>query len=209
MRIEYRADFNSDDYARNIQAKLLAGVRAGVRAAGQDAVTQIKKKITETTPRAPIDTGLLRTSITSTPDADGLATTVGPAPPAAERGAVMELGRRPNGRIPPLDPIFQWVHRKGLASRFLAGRLRELAREKSRALKVSRGGKKLSLGKKAINRDVELSLAFAIRRSIAKKGIRPRRFMEKAGAIIKSRFPLIVRDAIDRALRGPPPPPTP
>lgn len=183
-----------------LKARLDAGVRNGLHAAGVDAVGKVREAITTTSPRPPIDTGALRTGIVSVVAPAGNAVTIGPAPPVAGRGAVMEMGRRPGGRMPPIDPIFQWVHRKGLATRFLMGRRRQLSLERTMARKVSRGGAKLSRGKKAIQRDVELDLAFAIQRSIAKKGIRPRWFIRRALPGIRRDAPGLVLAGIARAL---------
>lgn len=177
-------------------------IRRGLAAVGKDGQRHVVDAIMSSSPRAPVDTGLLRNSISYRVHADGLSVDIGPAPPATERAAVMELGRRPGARMPPIDPIFQWVHRKGIATRFLMGRKRQLARERSLTRKVSRGGKKLSVGKKAILRDVELDLAFAIQRSIKKKGIAPRRFMRRAEPIVRRNAPWLINIAITNAIRA-------
>ena len=68
--------------------------------------------------KTPVDTGLLRGSIFTEIrgtmlDFHGV---VAPGPAVKEYASVMELGRRPGARMPPVDAIVRWVIRKQIAS---------------------------------------------------------------------------------------------
>ena len=69
----------------------------------------------------------------------------------AQEGKWVEQGRRPGSRFPPPAPISKWIRTKGIRG-------------------VSQDGNPIS----------EKSLTFLIQRAIAKRGIRPVRFMSEA-----------------------------
>ncbi|MCK6479594.1 MAG: hypothetical protein L6R43_05415 [Planctomycetes bacterium] len=182
MRIEvdHRA---LDGLEARLKAQLQAGIRNGVHAAGVDAVAKVREAITTAEPRPPVDTGALRTGIVSVVAPDGMSVRIGPAPPVAERGAVMDLGRRPGQRRPPVEPLARWALRKGLIGGFTRqGRRRKV-----------KGEEKLAH-----------ALGYALARSIQKKGIRARNFIRRALPGIRRDAPAIIRAAIGRALQGPP-----
>lgn len=171
--------------------RLRTGVRIGLHAAGRDAIGQIRDRIMDSQPSPPVDTGALMGGMVATPSTDGLSVTVGPAPTVAERGSVMELGRRPGQRMPPVDALERWVHHKNLSRP-----------EKERFDKRGRA-RRLKGSAKA-----ERALAYVIARSIAKKGIRARRYIRRALPGIRERLPDFLRTGLAKALQGPPPPPT-
>lgn len=72
---------------------------------------RVEKRLVELTPRGVSAQGGLSGSIHGevVPYGDGLAAVVGTP---LEYGAVIELGRRPHKRMPPVDPIALWAVRK-------------------------------------------------------------------------------------------------
>lgn len=69
--------------------------------------------------------------------------------------SVLEEGRRPGGKMPPLDEITRWVIRKGLVK----GRGRGASRDKAAR-----------------------AIAYVIARGIARKGMKPRRILARSEA---------------------------
>lgn len=92
--------------------------------------------------------------------------------------SVMDQGRRPGAKMPPVQAIENWIRDKGIVEK----------QEKAvKALgRIIRGGKGFRLGKakkvlagEARERHIK-SLAFVFARSIGRKGIVGRRFVQKA-----------------------------
>lgn len=106
----------------------------------------IQAEIDATSP-PPVDRGTYRRSFEVAKTADGVAI-YNPLLYAS----VIEEGRRPGSKMPPIDEIARWVLRKGLVK----GR-RGVAREKA-----ARG------------------IAFVIARGIARKGMKPRHILAKS-----------------------------
>lgn len=82
-----------------------AGVR-GMRKAGAFLVGEVVRQIDRAEPRPAVDTGELRNSANLHPHPDGAIVSVD-----APHAAFVEYGRRP-GRMPPPQPIEDWVRRK-------------------------------------------------------------------------------------------------
>ena len=87
---------------------------------------------------------------------------------------VMEDGRAPGGKQPPTDDMIPWVVKRiGVAGARLSGRARSSARNPGAVERAVRG------------------LAFVVARSIARKGIRARKFFEKAAREVEALLPRI------------------
>lgn len=82
-----------------------AAVR-GMRKAGAFLVAETVRQIDRAEPRPAVDTGELRNSANLTPHPDGAIVSVD-----APHAAFVEYGRRP-GRMPPPQPIEDWLRRK-------------------------------------------------------------------------------------------------
>jgi hypothetical protein len=97
----------------------------------------------------------------------------------AKHAPIIEGGRRPGSKMPPLDTLEEWVRLKGVG--------------------VALGTKQK--GKKAPGRTASLrGLAFVIGRAIARRGLPALRIVEKASAKL-DRF---VREGLARDLGGKP-----
>jgi len=133
----------------------------------------VVKKINETQPFAPVDTGTLRTGIWSMPLPLSLGRIEGwviPSPVSQPYAVVMELGRRPGRPGPPLAPILAWVKRKGLAGTFSIKRGKTGHASRRRV-----GGAKTKAAQ-------DMRAAVAIRKSIHEKGTKGRFFFRRAKA---------------------------
>jgi hypothetical protein len=81
---------------------------------------------------------------------------------------VVEYGRRPNQKPPPIAPIMKWIKQKGLVQKWT-----------SRVEDRARSGRFTKGGSRNFNNDVR-SMAYAIANSIAEKGTKARRTMTDA-----------------------------
>jgi hypothetical protein len=142
-----------EDDARYIEEATQV-IRRTVHLHGPQAFQQA---VDETVP-APVDRGTYRRSI-RTEDIPGGAVMYNSAPHAG----VVELGRRPGSRPPPLEVIEAWVHRKGLAGTrdIGTGKLKRPKKSPEYLAKVRR-------------------IAYAIRQAIAQRGLPAQLVMERA-----------------------------
>lgn len=123
--------------------------------------------------------------------------------------SVMEFGRRPGGRLPPKEPILNWVMRKGLGNKELE---KSLGKKESRALKArsaktfekkaSKAITKIGLERTASGVGNIEGLVHRIRMSIvgrartgANRGrpTRGREFYKKTARVVQRAFPNIIR----------------
>lgn len=158
---------------------IAVGMRNGLAAAGRMGVSEVRQRIMDSQPRPPRDTGLMSQSIGAEVAGDGRSVLIGPSPATLARTAVMEEGRRPGGRMPPVDALARWALRKGLVAGFVRQGRRRRAKDE---------------GKRA------RSIAFAVARSIVKKGIKARRFFKRATPAIRGRAPQLVQQGIAMAM---------
>lgn len=86
-----------------------AAVSRKLRAATEESLQYLKGLVQEGTP---VDTGLGRGSVFTAVRGTGLDIEGVVASPQAHM-VVLELGRRPGMRMPPLDPIRVWLRRHG------------------------------------------------------------------------------------------------
>ena len=95
---------------------------------------------------------------------------------------VIDLGRRPNRPGPPLEPILQWVLRKRLVQ--VSTRRADFYRRQGLALpshiRATRGATRAQVNRSGDLMKKARSLAFVIRRSIQRKGIKPREITTEA-----------------------------
>ena len=96
---------------------------AALRSALEEALAWLKRAVVE---RTPVDRGALRAGIytelhgTTFSDMHGM---VAPSVATAEYASVMEWGRRPGSKMPPVTVIAEWLQRKGIeASAFVVAR---------------------------------------------------------------------------------------
>ena len=157
------------------------GTVDGLQMVGSMGATEVKKSIYSSRPRPPIDTSAMKNQQVWELMSGNMGVRIGPTPDVLTRTVVMEHGRRPGARRPPIDAIERWVHRKGLADGF------------------SKQGRRR---KKKGQANRERGIAFAIARSIAKKGIKARRFYARAAPRIAKAAAGILNAAIGRRLKG-------
>jgi hypothetical protein len=130
---------------------------------------------------APLDTGTgIRGTIRTEFDPDGLGARVGPR--ASWAAYIMEVGRKPGSKMPPVDALIPWVRRHGWGFNI----------RKSRSTVTYQG---VSLAQASYDAQVR-GMAFVLARSIAKKGIRPRRYMQLAADANNARFIQRCREAL-------------
>jgi hypothetical protein len=118
-------------------------------------------------PLTPVYRGRLRGSIASEVKQEGVGSIVGRVGSnlkSEEYPAVMEFGRKP-GSFPPLEPLIRWVHLKQIAGTY--------------RVKATKTGKHTRVGNKDVQASQDRQAAYAIARSIAKKGIKGLHFMSK------------------------------
>jgi hypothetical protein len=123
---------------------------------------------------APVDRNRLRSSIHIEYDDDGLGAAIKPGLDKEVYPTVMELGRKPGAKMPPYGPgskLYEWVRRHKMA--------------KTVRSKVTYQG--VSLAQYANDRAL-LRMARTVAASIARKGIRPRRYMQLAADANNARF---------------------
>lgn len=169
--------FTFDTYAeelhhdRDLVKRAVEVIRTTVKLHGPRAV---QAEISDMA-RAPVDRGTYRRSFRFDDIPDG-AVVYNFAPYAP----VIEGGRRPGSKPPPIGPIMDWVRRKGVGRQYgpnQAGKRKVTAK----------------LGDAAIR-----SIAFAIARAIGKRGIPAYHILEAASHEIDRQ----VKMAIDRLLQG-------
>ena len=82
-------------------------------AAMNESLAMLKGMVQE---RTPVDRGILRGSIFTELRGEpaNLRGIVAPGPATKEYAPVMELGRKPGGKMPPVSAIAAWAHRKGI-----------------------------------------------------------------------------------------------
>lgn len=159
LNIEVIGDEEVRKYLENLTPKMGAELRRAVSNTARVMEADAKKF-------APVDQGRLRSSIYTEMDADGLGATVGPSLPPID--IVMELGRKPGSRMPPVSALIPWVHRHGMTPRIKAKNIFVMGRNVGKEAAAS-----------AYDANVR-SIAFLIARSIARKGTRPHRYMQLA-----------------------------
>jgi len=161
----------------------------------QVVLTELRRALTETgakveellAPKMPVNTGQLRGSLHSVVTGRSVVT----GTPVVQ-GVIMEHGRKPGARRPPLGPIALWVLRKirphvltysittGKAAKVLGPSASAKAGLKKIAAGMSKKDKAKivrAMGRAAATKAAE-RLAFVIARSIAKKGIKARHMFE-------------------------------
>ena len=166
-------------------AKLVTGavevIRKTVKLHGPRAVQEEISALA----RAPVDRGTYRRSF-HFDDIPLGATAYNFAPYAV----VIEDGRRPGQRMPPIDVIFEWVKRKGIGRDFIGPAQRQVG-------PIQRGARRRS------DRQVEVSrqqwgIALAIARKIKARGLPAHHILRLAAVEIDR----AVREAIDDFLAG-------
>lgn len=159
--------------------ELEAAAVKGMRSAALYLNRTVVLEISQTEPRPAVDTGELRNSVNVTMVPDGAIVSVD-----APHAGVIEYGRRPGGRQPPLQPLIDWVlrHPELLKDGMKAQRA-ALKRQTARAAKVvgKAYARRAARAQGIPGREVAArGVAFVIARSIARKGIAPRHYFAKA-----------------------------
>ena len=133
----------------------------------------VVEEIDTAMPHPAVDTGGLRNSVERRDFADGAEVYMG-----SPHAAIIEEGTRPF--TPPLAPLIAWVIRKKLAG---AGRFKQRAAGRARSRRVKDGGStasELATIHVLEEREEAIIIARAIQKAIAKRGIRPRHYFQKA-----------------------------
>lgn len=153
------------------QEEKIARLQQAVRDTAHDVERSAKQY-------APLDTGTgIRGTIRSEFDSDGLGARVGPR--ASWAAYIMEVGRRPGSRMPPVEALVPWVQRHGrVASSSLKTR-------KTRTRQIYNSAAEIR------------GVAYLIARSIAKKGIKARRYMQQAAEANNAKFVQRMREALN------------
>lgn len=169
--------FTYESYREQLEKdrKLVPGavevIRKTVKLHGPRAV---QEEISSMSP-APVDRGTYRRSFRFD-DIDGGAIAYNFAPYAA----VIEEGRRPGQRPPPVALILEWVKRKGIGRQYGPNQA---------------GKRKVST---ALTDNEARGIAFVIARAIGKRGVPAHHILEAAAVEIDR----AVREAIDEYLSG-------
>jgi hypothetical protein len=102
---------------------------------------------------------------------------------------IIEFGRRPGARMPPIDVIEHWVIRKGLAKTVqkAAGRKRSAAKKLAAAYAAARESR---------------SIAFVIARAIKRRGLIARRVMHSSLKAMGEAVYAEISVAVHRAILG-------
>lgn len=159
LSIDVVGDEEVRKYMENLTPKMESELKRAVSNTARVMEADAKKF-------SPIDQGRLRSSIYTEYDPDGLGATVGPSLPPID--IVMEMGRKPGSRMPPVSALIPWVQRHHMAPKVTVKNVFVMGR---------------NVGKEASRNAYDAgvrNMAYLIARSIARKGTRPRRYMQLA-----------------------------
>lgn len=159
----------------------------GLRSAALRTKVEVVIQIDTAKPYPAVDRGTMRRSVGVDNHPDGALLSVD-APYASS----IEHGTRPF--FPPLQPIEDWVIRKGLAGKKPKTRMRKSEREGGGLGTLNYLERKATAASQ-FNTEVK-SIAYAIALKISKEGIEPRHFFKKAMEMA----PKFLRAEIDREL---------
>lgn len=196
FRARFVAGKGPEDLKRKLNKLSKVSRKQTVEALQESArfgVAAIQKKIDTTKPHKPVDTGQYRRAWYARNDQDGAVIRN-----SEKYAIIIEVGRRPGAKMPPFQPILEWVIRKKLAAKKpkkkgkpkqgtgpdpLAG-LRNRARQKARGAGGFKPPKRKKRGrrqKKKLDEHAKaILIAKAIQKNIKKKGIRPKKPAERA-----------------------------
>lgn len=159
----------------------------GLFSAALRTKAEVVIQIDTTKPFPPIDRGTMRRSVDVDRHPDGALLSVG-----VPYAAVMEHGTRPF--FPPLQPLEDWVERKGLAGKRPRVRMRKSEKEGGGLGKAEFLERKATA---AAQYQSEIkSIAYAIALKISREGIAPRHFFAKA----MEKVPVFLRQEIEREM---------
>lgn len=171
MKFTYEGYHDQLKKDANLVREAVEVIRTTVKLYGPRAVQEEISGMT----RAPVDRGTYRRSFRFD-DVERGARAYNFAPYAA----IIEEGRRPGQRMPPLAAIIEWVKRKGIG----------------RAYGPNQAGKRRV--SKALSDSAARGIAYVIARAIAKRGVPAHHILEAASVEIDRE----VRAAIDEFLQG-------
>lgn len=106
---------------------------------------------------------------------------------------VLNDGRGPNEKAPPIAPIINWIKRKGIFSGVSLKR-----KEKFRIAKVGKTKAEVKQLKKLTREDIIKNQAFAISRSIGKKGWEGNHFVDE---LLNDGRLTVLREEVSKAIR--------
>lgn len=153
---------------RDLRGREEQAVKA-IRRAVQEHGPRLAAEAVDSTVPKPVDRGTYRRSFR----AENLPTG-GAFYNYAPHAGVIEDGRRPGSRIPPVDAIATWLFRKG----------------------ILKGGKRRIISEDAWEEAKQV--AWIVARAIAKRGLPAHRVMAR----VNSRLQPLVIEAVNRALSG-------
>jgi len=182
---------------RNFKATVLRGAADGLKEFGMKIVAQAKINLKK---NGSIAEGTLRNSGRTIAQADGTVD----AGFYAGYAEFVEYGRRA-GKMPPLDSIYAWVHKKKLKLTKKESEAVHLAerehKEKGISLKnlVKRVFKKK--GEMSKQEREERTLAYLIARSIAEHGSKPHPFLKPAYEQYRNSIDLFMQNVINKTIQ--------
>lgn len=171
-----------------VRSATIAGAQNGLKAAAVRGAELVQKLIGQPYEghNARINRGLMQQSIAfelATQTAlIGKAVVFSQPPPGGTYTGVMEFGRRPGSRFPPLKAIMLWLDSPKMES-FVQQFISE-----GRPTEKNRGADYVARRKR--------ELAFLVGRKIASRGIAPHLMFTRAAEDLQKEFPAIVRGAI-------------
>lgn len=162
---------------RDLPPKLRRAIVRGLRGTAARYQGMVVEEIDNAQPHPAVDTRALAQSVQIDRVPDGAVVQV-----TAPHAGAIENGTRPF--FPPIDPLTEWVKRKGLGATHL----------RTRTARAT-GATTVHVNRKATDSEAR-GIAFAIARTMARTGIAPRRFMAKAWA----RLPPVLQSEVRQAL---------
>lgn len=148
---------------------------------------RVALEISHAEPNPAFDTGELRNSVDTRFVPGGAIVSVD-----APHASIIEYGRRPGKKMPPLDPIVAWVLRKRIGEAYIRTRMRSIAKQVKAVVGKQAGARAMKQNKEEARAMAARGVAFVIARAIAKNGIAPRHYFRKAWDRSVDRMVLIV-----------------
>lgn len=179
--------FTFESYAKELEKeaelpkRALEVIRRVVKLEGPRAVEAEFSALTQ----APVDRGTYRRDFRFENTKDG-ATMYN----FALYAAIIEWGRRPGAKAPPIQAIFEWVKRKGIGSS-LIGPVQQVHGPRQQ------GGRRRSDRQDAVERQ-QWWIAIEIARKIKARGLPPHLILDKAAYHVDVK----IREEIDKLLEG-------
>jgi len=166
----------------------------GFRRAGAFFLRTLVVEIGQTSPHPAVDTGELRNSADITIVPDGCIVAVD-----APHAPVIEYGRRPGGRMPPVQAIADWMRRKRIGRDIVAKQRKSIRRQATALIGKSAARAALKADRAGLEEQAYRQAAFMMARAIQRNGIAPRHYFRKAWDRSVERMTFIITHEIATA----------